>query len=269
MNDMVTPLEQAVHTSRALASEANMPQEYLSFNDLAGLDSSPNAVREKFKDIFGIQPDGIALNKETYYDAIQPPITEQYGHYCYKKLGQYTFSNDTSNPPENAIVGTNTAYNYGDTEAEISLSVQGQWSETVGWSSSITSGLTFSQEFGIEGIFKMGMSFSVSVTAGRSGSSSTTRTATATVSVKVPPRSKVEVSMVGIMQSESMDYSVPIAVSGMFGANFPKRVNDHYFWFYSAESLLPKTSGVISGTIKGTSVFNVHTEIGKAEPIQD
>jgi hypothetical protein len=245
-----------------------MIQEYLSFSDLPGLDSSPDAVRNKFKDHFGERPDGIALNKETYYDAVKPPITEQYSHYCYKTLGQYQFTSDSSEPPQQAIVGSNTAVNQGDTEAEIQLAVTGAWSETTGWSTSITTGMSFSTEFSIEGVFKMGTSFSVSVTAGASGSKSVSRSSTATVSVKVPPRSQVKVDMVATMKKENMDFKAPISVSGMFGANFPDRVQGHYFWFLGSTEILPKNSGEITGTIEGAAAFDVHTNIGKAIPIE-
>lgn len=244
-----------------------MIQEYLSFSDLAGLDSSPNAVRSKFTDHFGKKPDGIALNNETYYAAVKPPITQQYSHYCYKRLGPYQFTGDSSEPPQQAVVGTNTAINHGDQEAEISLTVEGAWKDTTGWSSSVTTGMTFSEEFTIEGVFKMGMSFSVSATAGKSGSSSVSKSSSATVTVKVPPKSKVTVQMVATMKKEKMDFKVPIDVAGMFGANFPDRVQGHYFWFLSASEVLPKTSGEISGTIEGTAAFDVNTEIGKTEPI--
>ncbi|MDY6857355.1 MAG: hypothetical protein SWO11_22155 [Thermodesulfobacteriota bacterium] len=157
--------------------------------------------------------------------------------------------------------------NNGDQEAEISLSVQGAWTDTTGWSSSVTTGMTFSEEFTIEGVFKMGMSFSVSATAGKSGSSSVSKSSSATVTVKVLPKSKVTIQMVATMKKEKMDFKVPIDVSGMFGANFPDRVQGHYFWFLSASELLPKTSGEISGTIEGTAAFDVHTEIGKTESI--
>ncbi len=244
-----------------------MTQEYLQFSDLSALDSSPDAVRTAFKNQFNKTPDGIALNTETYYNAVKPPITEQYSHYCYKVLGPYDFTTDTSEPPQQAVVGSNTAVNNGDTEAEISLTVQGAWTDTTAWSSSITTGMTFSQELTIEGVFKMGMSFSVSATVGQSGSSSVQKSSAATVSVKVPPHSQVTVEMVATMQSETMGFNAPINVSGMFGANFPDRVDGHYFWFLSASQVLPKTSGQITGSIKGTSAFNVHTTIGQATPV--
>jgi len=115
----------------------------------------------------------------------------------------------------------------------------------------------------------MGMSFSVSVTAGKSDSSSVSKSSLATVTVKVPPKSQVEVRMVAMMKKEKMDFKSPIFVSGMFGANFPDRVQGHYFWFRSAPEILPKTSGEISGTIEGTAAFEVYTEIDPATSIED
>ncbi len=51
------------------------------------------------------------------------------------------------------------------------------------------------------------------------------------------------------------------------GANFPDRVQGHYFWFNDVGTLLPQTSGTLSGTITGTSAFNVQTNAGQAQPI--
>ena len=64
-----------------------------------------------------------------------------------------------------------------------------------------------------------------------------------------------------------MSFTAPIAVQGYFGANFPDRVNGHFFWFADAASALPKTSGTIQGTIRRTSVFNVQTELGAVESL--
>jgi Clostridium epsilon toxin ETX/Bacillus mosquitocidal toxin MTX2 len=244
-----------------------MNQEYLSFSDLSGLNSSPDAIRSKFQEIWGKRPDGIALNLETYYNAVQPPITQQYSHYCYKTLGDVEFGEDKIETPAQAIVGSNTVVNESESEAESALTVDGAWEEQIGYTSSITAGLTYHAEIGIEGVFKIGSSFSVSVTAGTSNISSVKKGTSATVTVKVPPRSKVNVQMVATMQKEKLNFKVPIRVSGMFGANFPDRVQDHYFWFNSAQQLLPTTSGVISGIIEGTAAFNVHTVIGKPTPL--
>lgn len=244
-----------------------MPQEYLVWSDLAALNSSPDAVRQKFGSMYGETPDGIALNDTTYYNAVTPAITQQYGHYCYKTLGTINYTEDAQTPPTQAIVGSNTAYNNSDTPATISLSVTGSWSETTGWSSSVTTGMTFSEEITLEGVFKMGMSFNVSATAGQSGSSTTEKSSTAGVTVTVPPHSMVRVDMVATMKSESLDFSAPIQVTGMMGANFPDRVQGHYFWFADVGTLLPQTSGMLNGTIKGASAFDVQTHIGQPQPI--
>ena len=242
-------------------------QEYMTFDDLQGVDSSLNGVREAFSKEFGKTPDGICVNKETYFNAVKPAITERYGYYCYKRLGQYEFTSDDVEPPQQAIVGSNTAINQGDSSATIQLTVNGSWSDSTGYTSSVTTGMNFSTQFDIEGAFKMGTEFSISVTAGSSHSSSVSRSASSSVSVTVPPRSKVKVDMTADMKKEKLAFKVPIEISGMFGANFPNPVKGHYFWFLDARTVLPKTSGEITGVINGTRSFAVQTIIRKAEPL--
>jgi len=242
-------------------------QETLSFSDLPALKSSPESVREAFNDVFGVNPGGIAVNSETYFGDVKPAITERYGHPCYKTLGEFSYTKGNGAPPSTAIVGSNVAVNHGDEEATMTLEVQGSWQSQQTWSSETTTGLTLSSKFTIEGLFESGVEFSVSTTTGESKTESETKTATATIEVKVPPRSKKKVVMVGTLKKESVNYRAPISVNGMFGATFPDRVQDHYFWFLSATKVLKKTSGEITGTIKNASIFDVHTEIGKTEPL--
>ena len=242
-------------------------QEYMTFDDLQGVDSSPNGVREALSKEFGKTPDGICVNKETYFNAVKPAITERYGYYCYKRLGQYEFTSDDVEPLQQAIVGSNTAINQGDSSATIQLTVNGSWSDSTGYTSSVTTGMNFSTQFDIEGAFKMGTEFSISVTAGSSHSSSVSKSASSSVSVTVPPRSKVKVDMMADMKKEKLGFKVPIEISGMFGANFPNLVKGHYFWFLDARTVLPKTSGEITGVINGTRSFAVQTIIRKAEPL--
>lgn len=243
-------------------------QEYLTFSDLAGLQSSPSDVRSAFKDQYdGVTPSGLALNDSTYYDAVQPPITQQYGHYCYKTVTDYEFGPSENESSQVASVGSNIAKNDGDTEAEIDLTVTGDWTEEIGWSSTVTPGLTYSKEFTVEGAFKMGLAFSIGVTAGKSGSSSTPKSSSSTVTVKVPPHSQVEVIMVVTMKKERLPFEAPITVSGMMGANFPERVREHCFWFSDIQSLVPWTSGMINGVIDGTAMFDPYTVISPAAPL--
>jgi len=216
-------------------------REYMTFDDLQGLNSNPDAVREKFASVYGLTPDGICMNKEGYYAAVSPTITEQYGHYCYKQLGKYEFMRESSTSHvDDAIIGSNTAVNHGDTKATIQLTVNGSWSESTGYSSSVTTGMKFSTEFTIEGVFKMGAEFSMSVTAGSSHSNSESKSSSATVTVEVPPKSKVKVDMVAMLKKENLNFKVPIDVSGMFGANFSDRVNGHYSGSWMLNKLYQK-----------------------------
>jgi len=241
--------------------------EKLKFSDLDALDSSPHSVREKFKDHYGIEPDGIALNDETYFNAHKPPITKTWGHPCYKELGEFEFTRDSEKDPEHVVVGSNYAVNQSDEEATISVTVGGNWTDSVTWSTSTTTGLSITSEVTIKTVFKIGGTVSVSTTIGRSESKTFSKSTSSTVTVKVPPRSKKKVEMVGVLKEEKMDFKAPIRVHGMFGANFPKRTHGHYFWFLSSNSVLNKNSGEVTGTINNSKVMDVSTTVHKAEPI--
>jgi hypothetical protein len=244
-----------------------MVQQALTFQDLTALDSSPDAVRSAFQKKFGKNPDGIALNDQTYFNAVQPPITQTYGHPCYKTLGSIDYTEGATTSGTSAILGSNYAVNNSDEEATITLTVNGSWTSSTSVSSSVTAGMSFSAEITLEGVFKLGESFNMSVTAGQSKTETVQQGSSATVQVTVPPRSRKKVTMVGTLKQEKVNFSAPISVNGMFGANFPDRVNGHYFWFTAAYDLLPKTSGTLSGVITHASAFDVQTEIGAAEPI--
>ncbi len=243
--------------------------EKLTFGDLDALDSSPAEVRESFKHHFNnVQPDGLALNDQTYYNAVHPPITEQYGHPCYKHLEQFQFEPEHKGDPEKSIVGIHEAVNNSDKEARISTSVTGSWSETRTWSTSVTTGMTFSASVEIKAIFSIGGEVSVSTTIGHSNSKTLNKSSTSSVEVDVPAHSKKKVKMVATLQKERLNFHAPIRVEGMFGANFPERVRGHYFWFLPANQVLNKTHGEVHGTIEQNSTVHVHTEIGEAEPIE-
>lgn len=241
------------------------------FSDIDAFDSSPSAVRAWFKNKFSKNPDnvepGIALNSEVYFTALKPAITEQYGHHAYKTLGvmEYTQGEITSEPQ--SVLASNYAVNRSDLTQSISLEISGSFQDSTTTNTSVTAGMSFTAEVGIEGVFKLGNTFSTSVTAGSSNTSQSTRSTKANVTVSVPPKSKIKVTMVGVMKTQTIHYEAPIQVSGMFGANYPKRVSGHYFWFADVHSVLPRTNGTFKGTIKNTTAFDVQTEIGEAEPL--
>jgi hypothetical protein len=98
----------------------------------------PIPVRQKFNDLYKNNPDGICVNNDTYFNAVSPAITEQYGHPCYKTLGEFNYVEATSQPPSDAIVGTNYATNNSGEEATITVTVEGAWPQTQSWSSEST-----------------------------------------------------------------------------------------------------------------------------------
>ncbi|HAS46316.1 MAG TPA: hypothetical protein DCS93_37895 [Microscillaceae bacterium] len=252
-----------------------MIKEYLTFGDLEGLNSSPASIRSKIASLFSnVTPDGIALNKETYFHAVHPPITEQYNHYCYKTLGTPSFTAGADQGDQNKILATKILDNRGDTAITTTVSFEETITETIGWETSISTGLTFSTSFDVK-IFSIGIEANINVTVGKSGSKTKERKISESVNITIPPKSRVKVTLEGTSGTKVLHMKVPIRVSGHFGANFPHPVaatggdssDTHYFWFPSASSVLAKTSGEITGTIKDASVFQTHTVVHTPEPI--
>ncbi len=243
----------------------SLVQELLSFNDLVSLNSSPNSVRQKFTDHFGKTPDGICVNDEVYYDSVTPAITQQYGHPCYKVLGDFTYTVSEDSPSE-AIIGTNSTFNNSDSEVTISLSVDGYWSDSTTWDTSTTIGITKSAHATVL-IFSGGYDLNVSMTLGKSESVSKSMSCSSSVILNVPPRHKQTARMIGTLKKAKVRFTAPINVQGMFGANFPDRVQGHYFWFLDSSLVLGKTSGIAEGEITCSMVFDTKVEVDKPEPL--
>jgi len=253
------------HEDRPLAVDFKEP---LKLSDLSALGSTTDKVRKAFQDLFdNVQPDGICVNKEVAFNAVQPAITEQYGHPCHKLCGPATFERIPAPRPDETILGSQFAVNESDREATITLTVSGSWERSTTWSFSGTVGLTLSASVTIKQVFEIGGEVSVSVTAGVSGTQTESRSVSTAVTVTLPARSKQRVSIVAQMQKEAVQFTIPVRVAGMFGANFPHRVQGHYFWFLDASAALPRTTGDWVGRLDNVSAFNVHARIGPIEPI--
>ena len=117
-------------------------RELLKFSDLSALGSSPSAIREGFKREYGINPDGISLNHETYYGAMHPAITEQYSRYCYKEHGSVRYTS-VGSKDKTVIVGHDSVENRTGQEVSAVSTVTEQWTESVSRTTSSSIGRTF------------------------------------------------------------------------------------------------------------------------------
>lgn len=246
-------------------STTTIIQEYLMFDDLEGLNSSPQSIRSKFSSYFEADPDGIALNHETYFNAVKPPITEQYGHYCYKNLGMVQYTDRPTDVTPKVILTTETAVNNTDEPSTIAITLSANCTKSTTVSTSATVGVKYNAKLSLEKIFDIGGESSISVTIGQATTDTTSYTVTKVVNVTVPPHSKRHVQLIAKIAKESADFSAPITVSGMLGANFPKKVGPggHYFWFLDAKAALNSTAGTLLGTIANVTHFDFESTISE------
>ncbi|MEU9123075.1 ETX/MTX2 family pore-forming toxin [Streptomyces sp. NPDC048506] len=242
-------------------------REKFTLGDLGSVESSPYAVRAAFAELYGEEPDGIAVNDETYFAAVRPPITVTYGHPCLKRLGEFSYHQADEGSDRSVVIGENVALNNSDQPAKIEIRLEGRYTNSVTVSSSVEAGVALSTEIGIEGAFKVGGQFSVTTTLGKETRTENTLVTTSAVTVDVPPHSRKPVRMVALMKEETVDFSVPLQVAGHFGANWSRPVNGHYFWFEPVGKLLPRTDGLAKGTVRGVHKMQVQTEIGAAQPL--
>ncbi|MED3088006.1 ETX/MTX2 family pore-forming toxin [Bacillus toyonensis] len=244
----------------------NVIQEYLTFNDLPALGSSPQSVRSRFSSIYGTNPDGIALNNETYFSAVQPPITVQYGHYCYKNVGTVQYVNRPTDINPNVILAQDTLTNNTNEPFTTTITLTGSWTKSSTVTSSTTTGLKITTKLSIKKVFEIGGEVSFSTTIGSSEATSETFTVSKAVTVTVPAQSRRNIQLTAKIARESADFSAPITVDGYFGANFPRRVGPggHYFWFNPARDVLNATSGTLRGTVTNVSSFDFQTVVQPA-----
>lgn len=249
-------------------------EEDCSFEDLEGLDSSPNDVREKFAEIYGKTPDGLAVNSEGYYSAVSPPITEQYGYTCTKVVGDPSFT-PTGSTVENVLLLQKTVRNFGYSEITSKVGLERTWVESVEASISFTAGFTFSFTAGVEGIASAGHEFSFSITKGKTEKTESRDTISSSDDITIPGKSKVFVTSYAVVRKDKLDYTLPLSIHGHFGANFPDRVRpvdgstdtEAYFWFQPVSNILPKTDGIASGEVLDAHRIDFKTEVGAAEPL--
>lgn len=241
-------------------------QEKLSFSDLDSLDSTTDSIMDAFKDLYGILPDEIAVNNETFPIHNKPAITERYDHACYKMLGPFIFR-DPEKPSINEItLKEQFVCNPNNEEKEIVVTIEEQWVNIQSWTSKSITGLTLKSDLIIAGKFQSGNEFNISTFVGESNSKSIHISPSIEHSIKVPPNSKIKIAMIGTLITEVLHFQSIITVQGMLGAYFPRMVRGHYVGFKSAGHILNKTFGVIEGSINNTVLQDIEMNIKGIEP---
>ena len=242
-------------------------EEPLKFSDLDDWGSSDSQVRKSFKDRFHSQPDGIALNKETKFNAVTPAITDQYKHPCKKAVGELDWDPESESTPTDVVLWTYLFVNH-DTDEELIVDA----TQPVNWKNSVSTtvgaGVKFAtaEETSIK-LFSHEWTVEVSISFEHNWSREIEAGTTVTIHTRVPPLRQRRVEVSAVLRKTTLAYSGIASVSGMFGANFPKPVEKHYFWFMDEASILPTTSKSVSGVVHGAKHFNIQVVYHNDEPI--
>ena len=214
-----------------------------TWNDLTNAGFGKSKVRQQYKEAFGIYPDDVHVNEG---------ICVQYDHYCYNRLGKvHTGAKGTTVVSD--VKASRDLEN--DTDEEITHEV----TLTTQFTNSATLTVTNSSEFSFTGSITVGAkdlgleaSFSESFTFKNEVGSSCTHSRSITISDKVtatvPPHSKKRIELVVTWKKMTEDFEIPITISGMTGANFPRPVGNggHYYWFMGLPRVFEsKLTGVV------------------------
>lgn len=242
-------------------------EELFVFNDLQYFKSSDQSVASEFNKHFGARTDGISLNDETRFNGVQPPITKQYHRPCYMKVGDFKVTRHGIAKPTEMTFATEYATNSGNTQTIIQVTVSGSYKRktTTEWSWSL--GGKLAAKFKWKIFEELGGEFSGEYTNGKSEEESKEVTISSFARVTVPARSRVKVSLVGLLSTETLTFEAPVTVDGWFGANFPNPVQGHYLWFLSANQVLTEASGQLVGTINSAIAEHLSAHVGSAEPL--
>lgn len=257
----------------ALQPILTFADEPMQMSDLQGFDTSQDDVLNGLDEQFGAEPDGFCINSETspngYHYSDGTTICQYYGWWCNKTSGTISYQQAGVTTGASVVIGSSEAVNNTDADVTQDVTVSGTQTSETSYSSSITTGLTWNESFTLKGKFTSGISYDVTTTVGESNSQSSSWEVSDSITVTVPPQSSVVVNMVGAMQNDTVNYSMPIELADdcSFGANFPNQVNGHYFWATSGASLLNQTSGTVTGQIQNATQVDIQLQVEKAQPL--
>ena len=204
-----------------------------TWKDLNAVNISKNCVSEMFQTGFNEKPKAVYLNEG---------ICITYGHLCHNVLGKISYGAQ-STMPITKVAKSNKIYNDSgnkvDANAVLTASEYKSASVTITESSSLSFGSKItigSEALGIAAEFST--QFTVENSVGSTSSSSTAVEVGDNIVVHLEPNSSAQVELDVQWTQMKENFTIPLTVSGMVGADFGHQVKGHNFWFLGLPSNL-------------------------------
>lgn len=234
-----------------------------NWDDMIACGMHKSAVEGAYQKHFDTKPDEVHLNDD---------FCKTHGWLSYNQVGKVMYY-DVKEVPKNKIAAERLLTNNSDTRythtVTMSTTELNSATTTVKNSSEISIGSSITvgaPELGIESSFSQ--SFTITNQRGSESTQSTSITISDTVQVTVPPHSKVKVSLVINWDERQEEFEIPVSIQqwGLTAAQFPHRVEGHYYWALSHNSFFqPPFSSKLTGSL--TAAYNTSGQvvIGHAE----
>jgi len=243
--------------------EREIPFKSSHLKDM-GYDISFSGERIRLKNVFayaGQVPDGIIFDPDLSVDgdvrntAPNPNVSIVLG------TPEVTIKTDGVDLPDNAY--TTEAVNNGDRESEITVSYSYKKGYATSWKRTVSGSFEVAASVSVDIPLVAKASASTKVVVGGDTTEGTENseeiTETSTYKAIVPAHSKKTISILTKLKGSSVEYFVPMKLTGRLQANFPSPVDGHYYWAFPIENFPNFLSNVHgeSGIVKSVSNVSV------------
>ncbi|WP_454047960.1 hypothetical protein [Chryseobacterium sp. Marseille-Q8038] len=239
-----------------------------------GYDVSFSGERTRLKNVFayaGQVPDGIIFNPDLSVDgdvrntAPNPNVSIVLG------TPEVNIKTDGVDLPDNSY--TTEAINNGDRESEITVTYSYKKGYSTSWKRTVSGSFEVAASVSVDIplVAKASASTKVVVGGDTTEGTETSEEITETSSYKtiVPAHSKKSISILTKLKGSSVEYFVPMKLTGRLQANFPSPVDGHYYWAFPIENFPDFLSNVHgeSGIVKSVSNVSVTVMESPAQKI--
>ncbi|MDR4891566.1 MULTISPECIES: hypothetical protein [unclassified Chryseobacterium] len=239
-----------------------------------GYDVSFSGERTRLKNVFayaGQVPDGIIFNPDLSVDgdvrntAPNPNVSIVLG------TPEVNIKTDGVDLPDNSY--TTEAINNGDRESEITVTYSYKKGYSTSWKRTVSGSFEVAASVSVDIplVAKASASTKVVVGGDTTEGTETSEEITETSSYKtiVPAHSKKSISILTKLKGSSVEYFVPMKLTGRLQANFPSPADGHYYWAFPIENFPDFLSNIHgeSGIVKSVSNVSVTVMESPAQKI--